>query len=42
MIICEEFLNSDKCFWLLIVRCSDSAVVKTKFNLINNKCVIKN
>lgn len=42
MIIYEEFLNSDKCFWLLIVRCSDSAVVKNKFNLINNKCVIKN
>lgn len=43
MIIYEEFLNSVKCFWLSIVKYSDSAaVVKNKFNLINNKCVIKN
>lgn len=43
MIIYEEFLNFDKCFWLLIVKYSDcAAVVKNKFNLTNNKCVIKN
>lgn len=42
MIIYEGFLNSDKRFRLLIVKYSDCAVVKNKFNLINNECVIKN